>query len=151
MIEQLYSTHYKELLGWCKAMAQNGQQAEDLVQEAFLRAMKHTALLEHLSEAQRVSWMYRTIRNLYIDSIRHASFETLAENIPEGAADFEADKRIGYEQALMQLSKDERRLFALQCQGYSSKELGRIFGMPPGTVRAKLFSARKKLKSVLTK
>lgn len=149
MIEELYNTHYKELIGWCKSMTQDSQQAEDLVQEAFLRAIHNTSLLNHMKEKQRVSWMYRTIRNLYIDKIRHASFETIVEEIPESTAKSDEFSQITYEQAISQLSQEEQELFVMQYQGYNSTELGQIFGIPSGTVRAKLSSARKKLREVL--
>ncbi len=149
MIERLYSTYYKELLGWCSMMTQDLQQAEDLVQEAFLRAMHHTALLDKLEEQQRVSWLYRTIKNLYIDKIRHASFETTVEEMPESAAEPDEFVQVDYEQIILQLSEEEQKLFLMQYQGYDSKELGQIFGIPSGTVRAKLSSVRKKLRAVL--
>ena len=149
MIEGLYSTYYKELLGWCKSMTQDTQQAEDLVQEAFLRAMDHSMLLENLRERQRRAWMYRTIKNLYIDKIRHTSFETVVEEIPEAAAETDNFYKISYEQAILQLPKEEQELFVMQCQGYDSAELGRIFGIPAGTGRSKLSSARKKLRAIL--
>ena len=149
MIEELYSTYYKELLGWCTTMTQDPQQAEDLVQEAFLRAMYNTVLLRNLKEKQRVSWMYRTIKNLYIDKIRHASFETIMEEIPESVTDPDEFAQIGYKQAILQLSKEEQRLVVMQYQGYNSTELGQIFGISPATVRAKLSLARKKLRAAL--
>ena len=149
MIEGLNSTYYKELLGWCKSMTQDTQQAEDLVQEAFLRAIDHTMLLESLKEKQRRSWMYQTIKNLYIDKLRHTSFETMVEEIPEAAAETDEFSKISYEQAILQLPKEEQELFIMQYQGYDSTELGRIFGMPAGTIRAKLSSARKRLRAIL--
>lgn len=149
MIEELYNTHYKELIGWCRSMTQDLQQAEDLVQEAFLRALTNAELLNHMKEKQRVSWMYRTIKNLYIDKIRHASFETVMEEIPELVAKSDEFFQISYEQAILQLPQEEQELFVMQYQGYNSSELGQIFGIPSGTVRAKLFSARKKLKKIL--
>ncbi len=149
MIEELYNIYYKELLGWCKTMTQDSQQAEDLVQEAFLRAIKNEVLLNNLKEEQRVSWMYRTIKNLYIDKIRHASFEMIVEEIPESVTELNEFSQISYKQAILQLPEEEQKLFIMQYQGYDSKELGQIFGIPPGTVRAKLFSARKKLKTIL--
>lgn len=149
MIEEFYHVHYKELLGWCQSMTQNRQQAEDLVQEAFLRAISHTELLNHMKEKQRLSWMYHTIKNLYIDKIRHASFETAVEEIPELVAKSDEFSQISYEQAILQLPQEERELFVMQYQGYNSTELSQIFDIPAGTVRAKLFSARKKLREIL--
>jgi len=132
-------------------MTQDFQQAEDFVQEAFVRAMDHALLLENLKEQQRRSWLYRTIRNLYIDRIRHTSFELPVEEMPESENQKESEFfQVDYKQAMLQLSKEERILFIMRyLEGYNSVELGEIFDMPSGTVRAKLASARGKLKEIL--
>lgn len=67
MVDELYNALYKELTGWCRAMTRNAQTAEDLVQEGFLRALTNSQLLEALSFPQQRAWLYRTIRNLYMD------------------------------------------------------------------------------------
>ena len=70
MIDELYDSLYKELTGWCTAMTGSRTLAEDLVQEAFLRALINAGLLEELDAAKRRAWMYRTVKNLYIDRKR---------------------------------------------------------------------------------
>ena len=42
--------------------------AENLMQEAFLRALINAALLEELDTDKRRAWMFRTMKNLYIDT-----------------------------------------------------------------------------------
>ncbi|MBN1877770.1 MAG: RNA polymerase sigma factor [Anaerolineae bacterium] len=44
--------------------------ADDLVQETFIRAMGHLALLSGLQVPQRRAWFYRTLRNLFLDQER---------------------------------------------------------------------------------
>ena len=83
MIDELYDSLYQELTGWCTAMAGSRTQAEDLVQEAFLRAMLNTGLLQELDAGKRRAWMYRTVKNLYIDRKRREAFETMVEQMPE--------------------------------------------------------------------
>ena len=53
MIDELYDSLYQELTGWCTAMAGSRTQAEDLVQEAFLRAMLNIGLLQELDAGKR--------------------------------------------------------------------------------------------------
>ena len=51
------------------------------------------------------------------------------------------------EQILLLLPQDVRLLFRMRyLEGYNSSELGEIFNLPPGTVRAKLSAAKKLLK-----
>ena len=71
MLDQFYRKYGSELKNWCRAMTRDASLAEDLVQEAFLRAMSNLPLLETLSEVQQKAWFYRTIKNMYLDQIRH--------------------------------------------------------------------------------
>ena len=90
MLEQFYRSRRAELIGWCSVMTQDLVLAEDLVQEAFLRAMDHLTVLENLSETQQRAWFYRTIKNLYLDRVRHGRFESVYEDLPES---IEGDRR----------------------------------------------------------
>ena len=150
MLEQLYQRYHRELLRWCQSMTGDPSVSEDLVQEAFLRAISNQALLEGLSEAQRRAWLYRTVKNQYLDRLRHARFETAAESLPESLRRSPEYDRIDWEQLLDSLPGQEGVLFALRyLEGYTSAELGKLFGLPPGTVRSKLSLARKHLKDAL--
>ena len=150
MLEQLYQRYHRELLRWCRSMTGDPSVSEDLVQEAFLRAISNQALLEGLSEAQRRAWLYRTVKNQYLDRLRHARFETAAESLPESLRRSPEYDRIDWEQLLDSLPGQEGVLFALRyLEGYTSAELGKLFGLPPGTVRSKLSLARKHLKDAL--
>ena len=82
MIDELYDSLYKELTGWCTSMTGSRSLAEDLVQEAFLRALINAALLEELDAGKRRAWMYRTVKNLYIDRKRREAFEIMVEQMP---------------------------------------------------------------------
>lgn len=85
MIEHLYQAFYQELLAWCRNMTGKEALAEDLVQEGYLRAMNNEPVLANLNQRQQRAWLYRTIRNLYVDYVRHGAFETAAETLPETA------------------------------------------------------------------
>ncbi|MDO4324531.1 MAG: RNA polymerase sigma factor [bacterium] len=150
MIEELYETYYEELIRWCLAMTQSRAAAEDLVQDTFLKAMKHCYILEELGEKQRRSWLYQTAKNLYIDRLRRAAFELAVETLPEQEEEDAAYSAYSNEELLSKLPKEERVLFVMRyLEGYNSKELGELFSLPPGTVRSRLSSARKRLKEEL--
>ena len=144
MIEELYEKYHPELVKWCQGMTGSLQTAEELVQEAFLRAMLHEEALRLLDEKQSRSWLYRTVKNLYIDRIRHTSRETIAEEIPESIAEPEEFLEIEWADLLDTLPDMEGLLFTMRyVEGYNSQQIGEIFSLPPGTVRSKLSSARK--------
>lgn len=150
MIEELYHRYYRELTVWCRGMTQDSSLAEDLVQEAFLRALTNIEVLETLRENQRRAWLYRTVKNLCLDRVRHSAYETTKETVPEQGEIRDAYAEIDYGQLLEQLPGEEGVLFTMRyLHGYNSRELGRIFDLPEGTVRSKLFSARKHLRELL--
>lgn len=150
MIEELYEKYHMELLRWCQGMTENLQTAEELVQEAFLRAMLHTEMLETLDENQCRAWLYRTIKNLYVDRIRHTSRETIVDEFLENAKTPEEIAAIEWKSLLNSLPDMEGALFTLRyLEGYNSKQIGEIFSLPPGTVRSKLSSARKHLQEAI--
>lgn len=166
MIDELYHSLYKELTGWCTSMTGSRTLAEDLVQEAFLRALINADLLEGLDHARRRAWMYRTVKNLFVDKKRREAFESTMWQIPEEGFGERLTKgheesfeegfvEAGYAQVddaqlLALLTPEERMLFTLRyLQGYHSAELGELFHMPPGTVRSKLSGARRRLKQSL--
>lgn len=150
MIKELYEKYHQELIGWSQNMTGNQYTAEELVQEAFLRAMLHEEILANLQDQQRRSWLYRTIKNLYVDRVRHRSKETIVEEFPVQQQYSEEIIRFEWDELLETLPDMEGVIFSLRyLEGYNSKQIGEILSLPPGTVRFKLSSARQHLKEAL--
>lgn len=150
MIEELYKKYHQELISWCYHMTGNLHTAEELVQEAFLRAMLHEDTLAVLQEQQCRSWLYRTIKNLHVDRIRHGSKETIVEEFSQQQQYSEEILRLEWDQLLETLPDLEGVIFSLRyLEGYNSKQIGEILSIPPGTVRFKLSLARQHLKEIL--
>lgn len=149
-IEELYAVFYDELFSWCSAMCGDEMLAEDLVQEGFARAIINAKTLMPLHQNQQRAWLYRTIKNMYLNHIRHSVFESIAEDVPETADVADEYEKSDVAQFLTILPDMERTLFDMRYfKGYTSTELSQIFNMPAGTVRSKLSSARKKLKNII--
>lgn len=147
MVEELYTDFYDQLLAWSFGLVRDRAAAEDLVQEAFLRAMGHLEDLEELSRAQRRAWLYRTVKHLAVDRFRRQARETSAEEEQLALAGFEEDlTAVAVGQLVDRLPETERALFSLRVfAGYNATELGDLFDLPPSTVRSRLASARRKL------
>lgn len=148
MEELLYAQLYPLLLRYCAALTQNEGDAQDLAQEVCLRALTHPDALERSSPGQCRSWLYKTARNLWIDRLRRAARESPAEEERLAALPVQDDLTVvAVRQLLLRLPAEEQTLFRLRYfEGVSSTELGKWFDMPASTVRAKLASARKKLR-----
>ena len=85
MIEDLYEKYRAELIRWCRRMTQNESAAEDLVQEAFYRALHHTQELDGMDLAQGRAWLYRMVKNLFVDRFRRERREAVMAELPEEA------------------------------------------------------------------
>ncbi len=149
MWDELYRSHYPELLRYALGMCHSREQAEDLAQETFLKALQNTDTLEDLGPNQRRAWLFRTMKNLFFDQYRRGALEAAYAKAEEAEA---ASPEPGYEAAeaewmLNRLQGLDRALFHMRyMEGYSAQELAEIFNLPAGTVRSKLSRARTCLK-----
>ena len=150
-INDLYGAFYQEMLTYCTALTKNRSTAEDLVQDAYVRAMTHWGDLYKLERSQCRAWLYKTARNLFIDQARRQARETPAEEEQLALASFEEDlSQAAVAQLVGRLPEDERAIFSLRYfEGYNSKELGEIFSLPPATIRSRLASAKRRLREWL--
>ncbi len=150
MIEDLYEKYHQELVGWCRRMTGDLSSAQELVQDAFLRAMLHGQAFSALKEHQQRAWLYRTVKNSYIDRLRHTRRETFAEHFPAAQTQQEELAAVEWKSLLDSLPGMEGVLFTMRyVEGYTSKQIGELLQLPPGTVRSKLSSARKRLRDAL--
>ena len=153
MIELLYKKFYSELVHWACGMTGDLILAEEIVQEGFLRVIEHEEQLIPLTESQQRAWIYRTIKNLWIDRTRKRKHEAYLDDemfnvIP---AESDAYESAEWAQVLCLLPELERTFFILRyLNGYTSKQIGELFQMPSGTVRSTLSSARKQLRNMLS-
>lgn len=151
MWEELYETHYSELVIFGTSMCGSRETAEDLAQETFVRAMSHCDQIEDLSPSKRRAWLYRTMKNLFYDRCRRSALESrYLQGLQEEAA---VDRRMQEVEndALMQtVSPEDRVLFQLRYfDGYTAAEIAQMMDLPPGTVRSRLSRCRKCLKDCL--
>lgn len=152
MVEKLYRKYYQELLHFATTLTYSAANAEDIVQETYMRAIGHADELADMGDAQCRAWLYRTAKNLFVDRFRR-------ERHIAGSMDAEAAAATGFAeddlsavevgQMLQYLSGEERGMFVMRyMEGYNATEIGELFGMPPGTVRSKLALARHKISSI---
>ena len=69
-IADLYVEFESGLSRYAGSLARDTDRANDLVSETFLQAMAHLPLLEQLNTYQRKSWLYRVLKNRFIDQRR---------------------------------------------------------------------------------
>ena len=120
--------------------------------EAFLRAWQNIGTLQDLGPSQRRAWLYLTKRNLFVGAMRRTAREAAAlpELEPEPKTpdpDFaEAEAR-----RLLELRPRREGAIpqALPGRLHRPAELGKMYGLPPATVRTRLAKARRYLSQLL--
>lgn len=135
------------------SVLRNAAEAEDVAQEAMLRAYRN---FHRLRDRDRFrSWLVRMAWRLALDRIRaagrrerreHAAYlETRQESgVETGAAAHELERHVA--QALDALPEKLRLVMTLAAiEGYNVGEVAKLTGLPEGTVKSRLFLARKKL------
>lgn len=155
---RLVAETQRAVYGLCYRMLGSRDAAADAAQEAYARAF---AALASFDPSQKFEvWLLRIARNHCLDQLRHRRIapgdeESAADDLP--ASEVAADERIaggqtaqGLEEALERLPARDREVIALyHLQEKSTQEVAEIVGAPPGTVMARLFRARAKLRAML--
>ncbi len=149
MWEELYKTHYRELVAYGIHMTFSKELSEDLAQETFIKALINCEVLEGLTAGKQRAWLYRTFKNLLFDRYRRKNMENeyiqslRYQDETEGQFD-----EVESDMLLQSVSLDERLLFCLRyIEGYTAAEISEMLKIPPGTIRSKLSRCRKKLKA----
>ncbi|HET6484673.1 MAG TPA: sigma-70 family RNA polymerase sigma factor [Actinoplanes sp.] len=130
--------------------------AEDLLQEAMLRAWRHRAKIPDDHEQQR-RWLFTVARHLATDALRARSVRPVEvggldlTQLPDRAdhAQTVADTHSVID-ALAELSHGHRvTLVHLYCLGHTVAETAERLGVPPGTVRSRSHYGLRALRAVL--
>lgn len=154
MWDEVYEEIYPQLLKYALGACRDREMAEDIAQEAFVKALQSSDLFEDLGPSQRRAWLFRTMKNLLCDKYRRAVVETEYERrLREDSVAAEPGfQEIENALLLSLLSEEERALFQLRyMEDYNAAEISEMLGIPSGTIRAKLSRCRKVLKEILKK
>lgn len=127
--------------------------AEDVVQEAMLRAWKSLDTLEDDSKAK--SWLLTIVRRELARSFerkRHevTDLDALVAAESDALAAAGDDRLAEMRAAIFRLGDEYREPLVLQVlMGYSTREIAEMMGMQQGAVLTRLFRARARLRHVL--
>jgi RNA polymerase sigma-70 factor (ECF subfamily) len=148
-LEDLYDEFEARLRRYAVSLVRDADHSEDLVQETFIRVMGHLDLLDQLNGHQRRAWLFRTLRNLFLDEVRSRQRrEALAEQLEQASllsGGFWTDEvSLDLFEAV---PEGDRELLRQRYElGMNSREIADEIGVPPATVRSRLHLAVKRLR-----
>jgi RNA polymerase sigma factor (sigma-70 family) len=160
--------HIDALKTFAYHLAYNEDDANDLVQETYLKAYRFIDKYREGTNAK--AWLFKILKNAYINEYRKKSKRPTKVDFEEIVAyhDTDDDSVTGYMDlraeifqymmgdevtiAINALPLDFRTVILLcDVEGFTYEEISKIIDVPIGTVRSRLFRARNLLKSKLKK
>jgi RNA polymerase sigma factor (sigma-70 family) len=154
--------HLDAAFSLARYLTRNDQDAEDVVQDAFLRALEHFEGFRGDAGSSARAWLLAIVRNVAFSLRRRARVVGTAEEFderlhsgaiadenPEAAlAARSAGERLAF--ALDRLPAEFREVIVLrEVEGLSYKEIGAVTEVPVGTVMSRLSRARARLQAAL--
>ena len=155
--EELYRSHCDRIFGLCWRMCGGDNAlAEDMVQEAFVRAWNKLHLFK--GESKFGTWLHRLTVNVVLSDRRirvkrvqrEQEFSDDIERVQVGDRDVFAGLRKDLEAAISGLPERARTVLILyDIEGYKHNEIAKMTGMAVGSSKAQLHRARKLVREVL--
>ena len=149
--ENLFKKYYNEALLYVFSFCHNRALAEDVVQEAYMRAIRS---IDEEKDGFKF-WLLKVCRNLYFDTLRkNKKVEAITSDMPsnESLVDYviQKDEYRALYKAISLLKEDFREIVRLYYfDSMSVKEIASIVDESVDNVKIKLYRARLKLKDIL--
>jgi len=165
---RLVETHYEMIYRLAIRMLNNPQDAEDILQETFLKAYRHLKGFDGRSSVS--TWLYRIATNEALMFLRRQKPDqvSIEEPLEEGESEqpplqivdwcclpeetlLSAESQAYLDEAITHLSPGLRLVFILRdIQGLSTQETGEVLGLSEVAVKTRLSRARLRLREELS-
>jgi RNA polymerase sigma factor (sigma-70 family) len=151
VVEKLVHNH-RELLRFVEKRVGNRADAEDILQEAFVRGMKHAGAVR--DEDSSTAWFYRTLRNAVVDHFRRRgaaarAYDSFARELDEETAPIETkEMTCACIRSLADTLKPEyaSALKRVDVDGLTVQAFAEEAGITPNNAAVRLHRAREALK-----
>lgn len=162
-LAQLYQAYRDNVYRICLRMVRNPSDAEDLVQETFLRVINKIHTFR--GDSQFTTWLYRVTKNVALMQLRKPKFATLdfddandrdefLDSVNRASTATDADEQatdgVLLEVAIQQLPSGYGKVLVLHdVLGYRHNEISKMTGITANNSKSRLCRARRMLRGVL--
>lgn len=153
--EHLYRKHVGRVYAICLRISADAQRAEELTQDAFVRAWEMIATFR--GESDFFSWLYRLAVNVVLSDMRSKRRRTSRIMATDNLSRYDQKQAVGVEgaaidleKAIAALPKQARAVFVLHdIEGYRHEEIAEMMKLSAGTCKSQLHRARRILREAL--
>ena len=137
--DRLYDQYYQPVVAYF-SRRHNPSDAEDLAQITFFKLWQYIPSLNTIRNEK--SLIFKIAKNVLIDKKRREKFTENIDDIKnlEYYCDF---SNVEIQSVLSSLEFRDREIIALRQDGFSSREIAKIQGVAPSTIRSRLQNIRK--------
>jgi len=156
--EQILSLQ-DNLMMFALKLTANRDDAEDLLQETILKAMRNKE--KYVSNINLKGWLFTIMRNIFINEYRRAAVRNTTVDNTEDSYFLNLPQDSGFstpdgaytlgeiEKVISEFKDDYRIPFTMHVAGFKYKEIADKMDLPIGTVKSRIFFARKQLAETL--
>ncbi len=157
--EQNLNGELKHLRNYALSLTMNLDDAKDLVQETILKAIRYKD--KFVQGTNLRGWLFTILKNTFINNYRrNTKRNTIMDStdntyfLDQNTHGVENDGEMSFvrkdlETAINKLPNDLQTAFLLNAEGYQYQEIADDLDIPLGTVKTRIFMARKMLRSSL--
>lgn len=145
------------LLNFAYMLTSNRDDAYDLLQDTTLKALDNED--KYADNTNFKGWVFTIMRNIFINNYRRAGRAATVVDTTENLYHLNLSQDSGLEtpegsfsageisDAINEFSDEYRIPFTMHIQGYKYNEIAEKMGLPLGTIKSRIFFARKKLQT----
>ncbi len=140
-------------------LTKSREETEDLIQDTFYRALTN---VEKFSEGTNIkAWLFTIMRNIFINNYRRQKKSNTVTDTSDNKYLLNSTKKIEKNEsersflaeditkAMKEVSRDFTEPFMMYYKGFHYQEISEQLDLPLGTVKSRIFFARKELQSKL--
>lgn len=147
--------HRKALEYFAISLCDNREDARDLMQDTFLKAIVYRDKFRDATNLK--AWLYTIMKNTFINSYRRKAkarkLMVKTDDLPPNALRIESREtnpaaQLGASEAervVSELQSEYRVPFTMHHEGFKYHEIAESLSLPIGTVKSRIFMARQKL------